>query len=142
MQKNLLLSSYLARMKISIKCLLDYILITLSRKFHETYEAFDYDGYFWDDFYSDAYIIYEQVVRVKQYPCHKLMLSMVSPVINQMLRFSHTDDIKIKVTEDPSAIKKLLHYIYTRQIQSKSFDLQLLIAADKYDMKNLKNTCE
>jgi len=81
----------------------------------------------------------------KEFPCHKFILSARSSVFEAM--FSHDTrehlqnrvDIKeldVKVVED------MIHYIYSgkvTELESKAVDL--VTAAEKYDLKELKQMC-
>ena len=81
----------------------------------------------------------------QEFPCHKLILSSRSDVFKAMF---HSD---LKIDEDESTLtipdipadtmKVFLKFIYTDEVKTENIDLDLLIAADKYNIKKLVNIC-
>jgi len=82
----------------------------------------------------------------KEYNCHKIVLSGSSTVFKAMF----SNDFKEKkssevVIEDleESTVTELIHYIYSGKVRNLNDQaLKLLAAADKYDIRELKETCE
>ncbi|XP_023314904.1 speckle-type POZ protein-like [Trichogramma pretiosum] len=79
-------------------------------------------------------------------PAHKFVLATVSPVFRAM--FTHdmleTKNNTIEITETSHNILiEMLRYIYTGEIEIDKTDMiqQLLIAADKYEIDDLKIEC-
>ncbi|GJN36669.1 hypothetical protein PR202_gb25551 [Eleusine coracana subsp. coracana] len=97
-------------------------------------------------------------VQGQVFPAHTTVLAMRSPVFKAQFHGpmrSHEHDCEQHVTiEDiqPQVFKALLCYIYTDSTQhcmkrltrdeKKEFTLHLLVAADRYDVENLKFDCE
>ena len=84
----------------------------------------------------------------KDFPCHSLVLSARSPVFKAMFQAnmmeSETKVVKIEDIE-PAVVAELLHFIYTggtNENTSQEIYLELLEAADKYDLDSLKEICE
>ena len=85
----------------------------------------------------------------KVFPCHKLVLSARSPVFKAMFESKMKESVSGKVTiEDikPEIMNEMLHFIYTSRIAKKNimveFAIELLAAADKYQLEALKDTCQ
>ncbi|XP_065203418.1 speckle-type POZ protein-like [Planococcus citri] len=85
-------------------------------------------------------------VDKKVYPAHKSILVARSPVFKAM--FSHemkekqSNCIELQDITFP-AFREMLRYIYTGKVQNLSIlAADLLAAANKYDLKNLKAICE
>ena len=84
----------------------------------------------------------------EDFPCHSLVLSARSPVFKAMFQAnmmeSETKVVKIEDIE-PAVVAELLHFIYTggtNENTSQEIYLELLEAADKYDLDSLKEICE
>ena len=82
----------------------------------------------------------------KEFPCHKLILSARSDVFKAMFQ----SDLKINENEesileiaDVSAetMKIFLKFIYRDDVKADDINLDLLIVADKYNVKRLVNIC-
>jgi hypothetical protein len=77
---------------------------------------------------------------------HKSFLIVHSPVFEAMLKLHDTEEsrssrVKIKDT-DGKTMQEMLRFIYTRQIlNGKEVARNLLIAADKYQIKGLLTRC-
>ena len=113
-----------------------------SKRFSIVYSALNEDVCTYDNFFPEVFIVSKQDGNKKRFPCHKHMLFITSSVFNEMLQYSSPDDNEIKVTEDAPTIKSFLCYIYSDRIKPESIDTKLFIASDKYDLENLKLTCE
>ncbi|XP_057318193.1 speckle-type POZ protein-like [Microplitis mediator] len=80
------------------------------------------------------------------FEAHKIMLMARSPVIAAM--FSHdmieNKESKISISDiTPEIFQKVLEYIYTDKVTGlDESNVELLKAADKYQLRSLKNTCE
>jgi hypothetical protein len=78
--------------------------------------------------------------------CHKIILACKSDVFATM--FNMTDSIEnqkgvVKVDDfDAKTMKTLLEYIYGNKIDKNDGDLDLLLAADKYNLLGLVKCCQ
>ena len=98
---------------------------------------------YFDNEFSDIKIICDG----KEFPCHKLLLSLRSSVFKAMF----SSDLKISDAEDESTLKiddisagtmtQFIKFLYTDELKSEDIDANLLIAANKYDLKRLVNIC-
>jgi speckle-type POZ protein len=87
-------------------------------------------------------------VRGRKFGAHKNILAMGSPVFAAM--FTHpTKEMlsgEVKVDDiDPDVFQEILRYLYTGLTQSTTMDVmapELLVAADKYLLDQLKFRCE
>ncbi|XP_065209094.1 speckle-type POZ protein B-like [Planococcus citri] len=95
-----------------------------------------------DDHFTDAIIS----VKDKDYPVHKIILATRSSVFNTMFRskMQESQNNRIVIPDiEQEPFEEMLHYIYTGK--TKNLDesaFELLPAADKYDLKDLKAMCE
>ncbi|XP_065209106.1 speckle-type POZ protein-like [Planococcus citri] len=95
-----------------------------------------------DEDFSDVTIS----VKGKNYPAHKLILAARSSVFKAMfknnMQESQTNHITITDMEQET-FEEMLRYIYTGKMPNlEEWAFELLPAADKYDLKELKNACE
>ncbi|KAL7303328.1 hypothetical protein TKK_0004517 [Trichogramma kaykai] len=105
---------------------------------------FNYDWIFLGKDLSDIKL---RATCGKEIPAHRVVLAATSPVFKAM--FSH-DMLENKsqsvdmndITYD--AAVEMLRYIYTGTVESQEFSLtaEILAAADKYQLEELKNKCE
>jgi len=92
--------------------------------------------------YSDCII----VCGVKEFNCHKAVLTGRSPVFKAMFTGDMVENQSSKVAIedfDEDTVIELIHYIYSgnaRNLDRKAVDL--LAAADKYDLNELRDICE
>ena len=82
----------------------------------------------------------------EEFKCHKLILAGRSTVFKAM--FSHdlqekkSSEVVIDDLEE-NTVSELIHYIYSGQVRNLNNQaIKLISAADKYDLKELKATCE
>jgi len=100
---------------------------------------------FGDEKFSDVKL----TCRKKVFHCHRNILSVRSPVFAAMFqsdmientsRNVHIKDIK------PEVVKEMLHFIYKGTTSTENVKdelvLDLLVAADQYQLNLLKNKCE
>ncbi|XP_065203415.1 speckle-type POZ protein-like [Planococcus citri] len=85
-------------------------------------------------------------VKKKSFPAHKSILVARCPVFKAMLshdmKEKQSDCIELQDINLP-VFKEMLRYIYTGTVQNlKCLAPELLAAADKYDIRNLKAICE
>ena len=80
--------------------------------------------------------------------CHEFVLSVRSPVFKAMF-CSNMSESKTKTISiddiSPAAIKKMLQYIYSGKValdEQAEQTRELLVAANKYELTNLKKVCE
>ena len=97
---------------------------------------------FKDDELSDLKIVCEG----KAFPAHKFILSIRSDVFKAMfsseLKFNHSTQNELKIEDtDADTMEKFLKFIYTDSIKVEDVDCQLLMLADKYNVKALINKC-
>ncbi len=94
--------------------------------------------------FSDVKIICGEM----EFKCHKIILAARSEVFDTM--FSH-DDTKeslsgeIVITDvEPQVMEQMVNFIYADSCQANSWEevVELLICADKYDLRGLKKACE
>ena len=83
----------------------------------------------------------------KQFPCHKAILAGRSPVFDAMFSPNFKEGIENKVeVVDVSAdiLEEILHFIYSGEVRdlNKQRTKHLLIAAEKYNLVDLKLLCE
>lgn len=82
----------------------------------------------------------------KSYQVHRAILAARSPVFSAMFSNNMREKESNRVTIDdmePEAIEELLRFIYVSKINKlATVSRGLLAAADKYDMKDLKDICE
>ena len=82
------------------------------------------------------------------FPCHRVIVSARSPVFRAMFRAKMKESESRKVTiEDikPEIMAEMLYFLYTglvRKDVSKDSVVDLLVAADKYQMDTLRNICQ
>ena len=82
----------------------------------------------------------------KEYNCHKIVLAGSSTVFKAMFSNDFKEDKSSEVViEDleESTVDELIHYIYSGTVRNlNDHAIKLLAAADKYDLGDLKDTCE
>ncbi|XP_014237893.1 protein roadkill-like [Trichogramma pretiosum] len=105
---------------------------------------FNFEWIFLNKNFSDLVL---QTACGKEIPAHRLVLATASPVFQAM--FSH-DMLENKsqsvdmVDISHQAAVEMLRYIYTGSVEIQEFSLaaDVLAAADKYQLEELKNKCE
>ncbi|KAL7303406.1 hypothetical protein TKK_0004591 [Trichogramma kaykai] len=110
----------------------------------ESVSKLKFDWIFLDENLSDVKI---RTVGEKEIPAHRLMLAAASPVFRAM--FSHDMmENKIQIVDmidvGHEVAIEVLRYIYTSNVENCDICLtiDLLAAADKYQLEDLKNDCE
>ena len=82
----------------------------------------------------------------KSFECSKFMLTARSKVFNSMFQSNMKESqTNIVVIEDlkPSVVAEMLHYIHTGKVPKIDENAQgLLAAADRYQLEDLKRSCE
>jgi len=96
-----------------------------------------------EDMFSDMKLLCGE--RRVELLCHTNILAARSPVFQTM--FMHdTAEAQNKVVEmtdvEPEVAKEMLQYIYTGNTTSTGMEAELLAAADKYSLLELKESCE
>ena len=91
--------------------------------------------------YSDLSLEVEE----NTFPCHKYMLARKSDVFDAM--FSHNFEEhfsnKVVITDlEGDAVLEMLRFIYTGKVSQMRSDRELIAAADKYNIVDLKELCE
>jgi len=80
-----------------------------------------------------------------QFKCHKILLSMRSPVFKSMLSHDTKETRENKVAIPDVAkdvMKNLLNFIYTDSVEDEMISVGLLMAANKYQIERLQAICE
>ena len=82
----------------------------------------------------------------KEYNCHKIILAGSSTVFKAMFSndFKEKKSSKIVIEDlEESTVTELIHYIYSGKVRNLNDQaIKLLLAADMYDLRELKETCE
>ena len=88
--------------------------------------------------FSDIKIICEG----KEFPCHKLILSLRSSVFKRMFSSDWKSEPTLPI-KDVSAdtMETFLKFLYTDELELDEINPNLLVLADKYDFKKLVNIC-
>jgi speckle-type POZ protein len=76
---------------------------------------------------------------------HKTILAARSPVFAAMFEHDMREkkNSQVDVADiTPNAFKRLLHFIYTGECEVRSLTEEIFFAADKYDVKDLKQICQ
>ena len=74
---------------------------------------------------------------------HKIIVGARSPVFAAMFKRELKDKSEMEIRDmKPVVFNKLLHFIYTNECDVGGYTEELLIAADRYDVKDLKELCE
>ena len=100
----------------------------------------DFSTMFLSPTHSDFLVTCKEV----QFNCHKNVLSCRSPVFLNMLNSNMVESDQSKVVIDdftPETVKGMLEYIYTGRVDHSQAG-ELIAAADKYDLEELKNIFE
>lgn len=77
--------------------------------------------------------------------CHTNILAARSPVFQAMFQHDMKEARTMRVTVpdlEPNVVRYMLHYIYTGVVKCEGRYEDLLAAADKYSLLELKSTCE
>jgi speckle-type POZ protein len=85
------------------------------------------------------------IVQNQKIPAHKTILVARSPVFAAMFQneMQEKSSNEVVVTDmEPDALKLMLQFIYTGHCQIGAWTEDLFFAADKYDIKDLKEICE
>ena len=86
-------------------------------------------------------------VKEEKFPAHKIILSARSKYFANMFKSEMTESVtnEVEVTDiEPRVFKGMLEFLYSGKLPKDSLDisLELLVAADKYGLKELERTCE
>lgn len=79
------------------------------------------------------------------FQCHKNILAARSPVFAAMFQHDMKESSENEVEIDgiePEVLKEMLTFIYSGRCDMQKMTSDLLVAADRYDLKNLKKNCE
>jgi len=82
----------------------------------------------------------------QEFPCHKFILSARSDVFRTMfaspLKLNEKEESVLEIPDvSAETMKTFLQFIYKDYIKEEDIDQDLLIAADKYNIKRLVNIC-
>ena len=75
-----------------------------------------------------------------EFPCHKFILSSRSPVFKTLLESGKVDVLEFE-NMVPDTVQILLNFIYTDTIAKKLVNTQVLEAADRFGIEDLKSIC-
>ena len=101
----------------------------------------DYESLFESSVHSDVVL----KCGNRTFSCHKAILSSRSPVFDAMFRHSMQENLHSEVEiEDLEAdtVQLMLKNIYSGHLEPNSSTKELLSAADKYQLTQLKTACE
>jgi len=78
--------------------------------------------------------------------CHKFILSSRSAVFQRMFRNKMVENLESSMTIsdfDPCIVESMVKYMYSAEVDNLEEEAdRLLVAADKYDLEELKELCE
>ncbi|XP_065203416.1 speckle-type POZ protein-like [Planococcus citri] len=146
-------SDLLSQDKLTIYCEISYVkktdVVNISGKQYsnlleeqEPAALDDIGRLFMNEDFSDVRLSVEN----KIYPAHKIVLIARSPVFGAMFSYDTKEKQSncIELQDITfAAFREMLRYMYTGKVQNlKELAPELLAAADKYDLKNLKIICE
>ena len=80
----------------------------------------------------------------KEFPAHRFILSVRSPVFKTMFasNFTETTSKTLPIEDtDAETMEKFLRFLYTDQLKREELDCRLLILADRYQVDSLTNQC-
>ena len=101
----------------------------------------DYDRLFESSAHSDVVLKCES----RTFTCHKAILTSRSPVFEAMfshnLRESQHNEVEIQDLQ-ADTVRIMLQYIYSGSLEPNTNSKELLCAADKYQLTQLKTACE
>lgn len=98
--------------------------------------------------YTDLTLSVEPPGALKpiEIPCHKFMLAKKSDVFDAMFAhdFQETMSNRVVINDlDPEAVIEMVRFIYKSRVQNlERVNQVLLVAADKYNIEDLKDVCE
>ena len=80
----------------------------------------------------------------KKFQCHKLVLFLASNYYKKMFSgtFSESNGTTVVTDVNCETMSKLLQYIYSGEVKKNDIDIDLLLAADKYEVEHLSSICE
>ena len=130
-----------AKVKVELFLSIDYAKPKLTDTTEPTLEEMMQKLCFKDDL-SDIKIICDG----QEFPCHKLILSARSDVFKTMfaspLKMNEKEESILEIPDiSAETMKTFLQFIYKDDIEADDIDQDLLIAADKYNIKRLVNIC-
>ncbi|KAL1123971.1 hypothetical protein AAG570_001741 [Ranatra chinensis] len=95
--------------------------------------------------FSDCRFIVKNDGEDKEFPAHKLILSITSSVFDCMFRKCYVESKGVIIIDDidPDTFYQLLVYIYSSEVNMKTIDdaVKLCNAANKYMLFNLTDIC-
>jgi len=95
------------------------------------------------DMFSDLKLVCG--LRRVELLCHTNILAARSPVFHAMFQHDTVEaqNKEVEMTDvEPEVVEEMLEYIYTGKTSSTGKEAELLAAADKYSLLELKNECE
>ena len=102
----------------------------------------------WDQFSDFEIICLDQNENgdnhEKRFRCHKLVLSLGSKYYKRMFLGNYSEVGGTTTVTDIASetMTKLLQYIYSGEVKKHDVDINLLLAADKYEISHLHSICE
>ena len=130
-----------AKVKVELFLSIDYTKPKLTDTTEPTLEETMQKLYLNDEL-SDLKIVCDG----QEFPCHKLILSARSDVFRTMfaspLKMNEKEESVLEIPDvSAETMKTFLQFIYKDDIEGEDIDQDLLIAADKYNIKRLVNIC-
>ena len=105
------------------------------------FSTFDFAHLFNDETTAD----FNFKVKNCVFPAHKIIVGGRSPVFAAMFKYDmkekRASEVEIE-DMDSDVFRKMLQFIYTSNFDVGEYAEELLIAADRYDIKDLKELCE
>jgi len=81
-----------------------------------------------------------QTLVLREIPCHKFVLVSKSPVFGEMLS-KEPQAAYLDVDLSPATLSSLIDFFYTDQVSEDQIDHNLLVAAEKFEVFDLKAKC-
>ncbi|XP_014230592.1 speckle-type POZ protein-like A [Trichogramma pretiosum] len=130
---------------IKIQCKLNYLESELYDLDQDVRPKLNFERMFLDKKYSDILL---KTACGKEIPAHKVVLAVASPMFDVMFNHDMIEnkcqlvDIDVDISYDTAV--EMLRYIYTGSFETQEFSTtaELLAAADKYQIRDLKIKCE
>ncbi|XP_065203414.1 protein roadkill-like [Planococcus citri] len=139
--KTDLLDNCVIENKVTIACCVFYATFAKRSRCCSDYRLFDdYERLLADEYYSDVTI----KTKDKDYPVYKGVLAARSPVFDAMFRNNMQENATnvVNITDiSQEVFEDMLLYIYSGKVKNLKLAYELIPAADKYDLKGLKDIC-
>lgn len=139
--KTDLLDNYVIHNKVTIACCVFYATFANRSRCSSDNRLFDdYERLLTEECFNDATI----KIKDKDYPVYKGILAARSPVFDAMFRNNMIENATnvVNITDiSQEVFEDMLLYIYSGKIKNPNLAYELILVADKYDLKGLKDIC-